>query len=89
MCLGIPARIVEVVDAGEGLARAEVAGVRRTVSTGLLEEGAVRVGDWVLVHVGFALAKIDEAEAAATLRLLQGGADAPDEDLDAWRRGSR
>jgi len=68
MCLGIPARVVEIV--AEGAARAEIGGVRRTVSTLLLDGDALRVGDWVLVHVGFALAKVDEREAEATLRLL-------------------
>ncbi len=89
MCLGIPARVVEVVDAAAGLARAEVGGVRRTISTLLLDETALRVGDWVLVHVGFALAKIDEEEAAATLRLLNEGAEAARQELSDWRdRGS-
>jgi hydrogenase expression/formation protein HypC len=67
MCLGIPAQLVAI---GEpGLATAEVSGVRRQVSTALVPEA--RVGDWVLVHVGFALHTIDEAEAARTLELLE------------------
>jgi hydrogenase expression/formation protein HypC len=67
MCLGIPAQLVEVV--GPGLAKAEVSGVRREVSTALVPEA--KVGDWVLVHVGFVLHTIDEAEAARTLELLE------------------
>jgi hydrogenase expression/formation protein HypC len=74
MCLGIPGRIVEMVDAERGIAKAEVGGVRRNVSMQLLEnEGTpVKTGDWILIHVGFALCKIDEEEAAATLRMLNG-----------------
>jgi hydrogenase expression/formation protein HypC len=67
MCLGIPAQIVSVQE--PGLAVAEVSGVRREVSTALVPEAGV--GDWVLVHVGFALHTIDEAEAARTLELLE------------------
>jgi hydrogenase expression/formation protein HypC len=68
MCLGIPAQIVEVVDAEAGIAKGEISGVRRNVSVALCPEA--QVGDWVLVHVGFALATIDEDEAQATLELL-------------------
>jgi hydrogenase expression/formation protein HypC len=75
VCLAIPGRIVEIVDEENHLARVEVAGVRRTINIGLLGnalDGGVGIGDWVLVHVGFAISKVDEAEAAATLALLQG-----------------
>jgi hydrogenase expression/formation protein HypC len=73
MCLAIPGRIIEVVDEANRLAKVEVAGVRRTVNIGLLDgdDGGVGPGDWVLIHVGFALSKVDEEEAAATLELLQ------------------
>jgi hydrogenase expression/formation protein HypC len=67
MCLGIPAQLVRAV--GPGVATAEVSGVRRDVSTALVPEA--KVGDWVLVHVGFALHTIDESEAARTLELLE------------------
>jgi hydrogenase expression/formation protein HypC len=78
MCLAIPGQIIEIVDAGNRLAKVDVAGVQRTVNVGLLDEdgGEGRPGDWVLIHVGFAISKVDEEEAAATLRLLEGmGAD--------------
>jgi hydrogenase expression/formation protein HypC len=79
MCLAIPGRIVEMVDVPNRLARVDVAGVRRTVNVGLLDAGAgggAEVGDWVLIHVGFAISRVDEEEAAATLALLEGmGAD--------------
>jgi hydrogenase expression/formation protein HypC len=73
MCLAIPGQVVEVVDEQHRLATVEVAGVRRTVNIGLLDvDGtSAAAGDWVLVHVGFALSKIDEREARATLALLQ------------------
>lgn len=72
MCLGIPGKIIEIVDAEAGIAKAEVSGVRRNISIQLLDgEGSqVKVGDWILIHVGFALCKIDEEEAKATLALL-------------------
>ena len=74
MCLAIPGRIVEVVDETNRLATVDVAGVQRTVNIGLLEDAVP--GDWVLIHVGFALQKVDEEEAEATIRLLEGmGAD--------------
>jgi hydrogenase expression/formation protein HypC len=78
MCLAIPGRIVEIVDEGNRLARVDVAGVQRTINIGLLDADgdAARPGDWVLIHVGFALSKVDEQEAEATLKLLEGmGAD--------------
>ena len=73
MCLAIPGQVVEVTDEEHRLALIEVAGVRRTVSIGLLdtETDSAGPGDWVLIHVGFALSKIDEEEAHATLRLLE------------------
>jgi hydrogenase expression/formation protein HypC len=78
MCLAIPGQIVEVTDEANRLAKVDVAGVQRTINIGLLDadgDGA-EPGDWVLIHVGFALSKVDEEEAAATLKLLEGmGAD--------------
>ena len=73
MCLGIPGQIVEIVDDQNRIAKAEVSGVRRNVNIGLLSEGddAVGIGDWVLIHVGFAMSKIAEDEARQTLDFLQ------------------
>ena len=73
MCLAIPGQIVEITDVANRLARVEVAGVRRTVNVGLLDADGdgTQPGDWVLIHVGFALSKVDEEEARATLRLLE------------------
>ena len=78
MCLAIPGQVIEVVDDANRLARVDVAGVQRTVNIGLLDgaDGGARPGDWVLIHVGFALSKVDEEEALATRRLLEAmGAD--------------
>ena len=74
MCLAIPGQILEIVDEPNRLARVDVAGVQRNVNVGLLdgEDGGAGPGDWVLIHVGFALSKVDEEEAHATLALLQG-----------------
>ena len=69
MCLAVPGQIVELVDPANRLAKVEIAGVRRTVNVGLLD--GVERGDWVLIHVGFALSRVDEEEARATLRLLE------------------
>ena len=72
MCLAIPGQIAEIVDEENRLAKVDVAGVRRSVNIGLLdgEDGAARPGDWVLIHVGFAISKVDEQEARATRDLL-------------------
>jgi hydrogenase expression/formation protein HypC len=69
VCLAIPGQIVEITDEPNRLASVDVVGVRRVVNVGLLD--GLRPGDWVLIHVGFALSRVDEEEAAATLRLLQ------------------
>ncbi len=67
MCLGIPGQIVQITDAEQHLAKVDVSGVQRVISVRLLAEQGLVEGDWVLVHVGFAMAKIDEAEAQMTL----------------------
>lgn len=84
MCLGIPGEIVEVVDADEHLASVEVSGVRRVISTRLLADEQVGVGDWVLVHVGFAMSKIDEHEADVTLDQIRKLGRTYDEELEAF-----
>jgi hydrogenase expression/formation protein HypC len=83
MCLGIPGQIVEIVDTENRVAKVDVSGVRRNVDVGLLWEGpdAVGVGDWVLIHVGFAISRIDEAEAHETLRALEMMGRAYEEEL--------
>ena len=70
MCLAIPGQIVEFHPAGSDLATVDVSGVRRRVNIGLLEGQDVQVGDWVLIHVGFAMNKIGAAQAQEQMRLL-------------------
>jgi len=83
MCLGIPGQIVEIVDEKLQLAKANVSGVRRNINVGLVnsDEEKVRIGDWVLIHVGFAMAKIDEAEAQSTLRVLTDIGEAYEQEM--------
>jgi hydrogenase expression/formation protein HypC len=83
MCLGIPAQIVELVDAEGGVAKAEISGVRREISVALCPEA--KVGDWVLVHVGFALATMDEDQARETLELLEQMGEAYEQELHEIR----
>ena len=73
MCLAIPGQIIEFCDPERFLARVDVSGVRRVVNVALVSGGSdgVQVGDWVLLHVGFAMSKVDEQEALATRRLLE------------------
>jgi hydrogenase expression/formation protein HypC len=84
MCLGIPGEVVAVVDAERHLAKVDVAGVRRNVDVGLLD-GAVAPGDWVLIHVGFAMARIDEGEARRALESLEAMGAAYAEEVEALR----
>lgn len=84
MCLGIPGRIVEIADAGSGLAKVDVGGVRRMISVRLLDEDPPVLDDWVLVHVGFAMARIDEREALLTLAAVQKLGETYTDELDAF-----
>jgi hydrogenase expression/formation protein HypC len=84
MCLGIPGQVVELLASHEHLAAVDVSGVSRTVNIGLLEDEDVRPGDWVLIHVGFALSKIDEREASLALASLQLLGQAYDDELEAF-----
>ena len=83
MCLGIPGEIVEILADREDLAMVSVEGVKRVVNVGLLEDEPLAPGDWVLIHVGFALSKIDEREAKASLEWLTGVGDAYTDELKA------
>ena len=71
MCLGVPGRVVEFVDPSWHIAKVEVSGVRRNVNVGLVLPDGLDIGDWVLIHVGFALSKIDEDEARRTTEYLR------------------
>lgn len=84
MCLGVPGQITEITDPEGYLAKVDVNGVRRTISVRLLEDDLPAPGDWVLVHVGFAMAKVDEAEALLTLEALAQLGDAYAAELDGF-----
>lgn len=88
MCLGIPGQIIEITDAGNLMAMAEVSGVRREVNIACVLDSTpdALVGSWVLIHVGFAMSLIDEDEAAKTLEALRGLGEAQ-ETLEAMAQG--
>ena len=71
MCLAIPGKIVEIVDEANQIAKVEVGGVKRNINIGMLDKEEARVGDYVLIHVGFAMSKVDEQQAHETLRVLK------------------
>jgi hydrogenase expression/formation protein HypC len=83
MCLGIPGEIVEILADRDDLAMVSVEGVKRVVNIGLLDDDPPVPGDWILIHVGFALSKIDEREAKASLEWLTGVGDAYTDELKA------
>jgi hydrogenase expression/formation protein HypC len=88
MCLGIPGEVIEVLTDRPDLAKVDVSGVKRAINIGLLENEEVVPGDWVLIHVGFAMSKIDEGEAKAALEFLEGIGQAYQDELDALREST-
>lgn len=90
MCLGIPGKIVEILDEDLMLAKADVGGVRRNINIGLVhyDDERIEVGEWVLIHVGFAMSRIDEAEAQDTLKVLEELGEAYEQELEELK-GSR
>jgi hydrogenase expression/formation protein HypC len=85
MCLGIPGEVVELHPEQPDLAKVDVSGVRRLVNIGLLADDPPVPGEWVLIHVGFALSKIDEAEAAAAMEFLEGIGQAYEDEIAALK----
>ena len=85
MCLGIPGEVIEILTDRPDLARVDVSGVKRAINIGLLSEEAVEPGDWVLIHVGFALSKIDEGEAKAAMEFLESIGKAYEDEMAALR----
>ena len=85
MCLGIPGEIVEILPDQPDLAKVDVSGVRRNINIGLITDDEPRPGDWILIHVGFALSKIDEAEAKAAMDFLEGIGQAYADEIEALR----
>lgn len=88
MCLGIPGQIVEITDEARQMAMADVSGVKREVNVACVADGPLSdlIGQWALIHVGFAMSLIDEAEAARTLEALRGLGEAQ-ETLEAMAAG--
>lgn len=86
MCLGIPGELVAIMPEHQDLAMVSVAGVRRAVNIGLLREENLQPGDWILIHVGFGMSKIDQAEALASLQFLASMGQAYADELDELSR---
>lgn len=81
MCLGIPGQILDIVDDENSIAKVNVSGVKRNVSVALVRPEGIAPGDWVLIHVGFAMSKIDEKEAYETMRSLNSMGDVFTDEL--------
>ncbi len=90
MCLAIPGKVTEFVDASKRLARVDVAGVHRTINVSLVDtdQRSAQVGDWVLIHVGFALSLVDEQEASQTLARLQAMGEDYETELNELRESA-
>ena len=84
MCLGIPARVVELGPPESHSATVDVEGVQRRVNTVIVDDEPLEVGDWVLLHVGFAMSRVDETEAAETLDFLRALGSLYDEEIEAF-----
>lgn len=84
MCVGIPAKVVAIGTSGPHTATVDVEGVQREVNTLVVEDDGLAVGDWVLLHVGFAMAKIDEAEAVETLAFMRELGSVYDDEVEAF-----
>ena len=82
MCLGIPGKVIEFTDDGRQMARVDVGGVRRVINVALVSPDGLEPGDWVLIHVGFAISRIDEQEAQRTIAFLRELGDAYEQELD-------
>lgn len=71
MCLGIPGKVIDIVDDANSIAKVDVSGVKRNVNVALVRPEGIEPGDWVLIHVGFAMSKINEDEANETMKALR------------------
>lgn len=85
MCLGIPGQVLEIVDDANSIVKVNVSGVKRNVSVALVRPEGIEPGDWVLIHVGFAMSKIDEQEAYETMKALQTMGDVFTDELKMLR----
>jgi len=84
VCLGIAGQIIEFVSDTTDLARVNVFGVERMINVGLVANEGLGPGDWILIHVGFAIGKMDEEEAKASRAFLQGMGEAFTNEIAAW-----
>ena len=84
MCVGIPAQVVELEPSGPHTAIVDVDGAQREVNTVMVDDEGLAVGEWVLLHVGFAMSKIDAAEAADTLAFMRELGSVYDEEIEAF-----
>lgn len=84
MCVGIPAKVVALGASGPHTATVDVEGVQREVNTLMVEDEGLAVGEWVLLHVGFAMSKIDETEAAKTLAFMRELGSVYDDEVEAF-----
>jgi hydrogenase expression/formation protein HypC len=88
MCLAIPGRVVEFTDPSRQLAKVDISGVRRVINVALVQPDGLEIGDWVLIHVGFALSKIDEEQARWTLEFLAQMGEGYQRELDEMDRSA-
>ena len=84
MCVGIPAQVVELQPSGPHTAIVDVDGAQREVNTIMVDDEPLAAGDWVLLHVGFAMSRIDAAEAAETLKFMRTLGSVYDEEFEAF-----
>lgn len=85
MCLGIPGEVIEILEDKPDLAKVDVSGVRRNINIGLLGEDRPAPGEWILIHVGFALSKIDEQEAQDAIAFLEGIGQTYADEIEALK----
>ena len=89
MCLAIPGQVVEFLSGNnDQLALVDVVGVKRKINIGLMEETPLQIGDYVLIHVGFAMSKVDEKQAAEALSMLEMMGETFTEELQAVAESS-
>jgi len=89
VCLAIPGQVVEFLEGNnDQLALVDVVGVKRKINIGLMEETPLRIGDYILIHVGFAMSKVDEKEAAEALSMLEMMGETFTEELQAVAESS-
>jgi hydrogenase expression/formation protein HypC len=87
MCLGIAGPVIEILSQSKDLARINVFGAERMINIGLLEKDGLAPGEWVLIHVGFAIAKMEEAEAKASMEFLERMGKAFTDEIMSAREG--